>query len=71
VLSATALAPTAAEADALSTAFYVAGPEHSAEYCALHPAVAAVILCPGERRGGIVRHMFGLGDNDWLSTDIG
>ncbi len=37
VLSVTVLAPTAAEADALSTAFYVMGPEAAMDYCRHHP----------------------------------
>ncbi len=42
--SATVLAPTAAEADALATAFYIQGPQWSREYCATHAEVAAVLL---------------------------
>ena len=49
VLSATVLAPTAAEADALSTAFYVMGPEQTAAYCDQHPEIAALMFCPGTR----------------------
>ena len=59
----TVLAPTAAEADALSTAFYLLGPDAAAAYIAEHPEVGAVFveegageLAPGpalrpERRG--------------------
>ncbi|MEC9096469.1 MAG: FAD:protein FMN transferase [Planctomycetota bacterium] len=36
ILSATAFCPTAAEADALATAFYVMGPEQTAKYCQQH-----------------------------------
>ena len=38
VLSATAFCSTAAEADALATAFYVMGPKHTAEYCQQYDA---------------------------------
>jgi thiamine biosynthesis lipoprotein len=48
VLQATVLAPTAALADALSTAFCVLGPEGSREYCAAHNEMAAVLLCPSQ-----------------------
>src|SRR5262245_19661003 len=41
---ATAFAPTAAEADALATAFYVLGVEPARRYCEEHPEVAAVLL---------------------------
>jgi FAD:protein FMN transferase len=47
IASASALAPTAAEADALSTAFYVGGVELARRYCAEHPAVGAVLLPEG------------------------
>jgi thiamine biosynthesis lipoprotein len=44
VASATAIAPTAAEADALATAFYVLGSDAVRDYCAARPDVAAVVL---------------------------
>ena len=42
--SVTVLAPTAAEADALSTAFYLLGPEGSAGFLASRPDVAALFV---------------------------
>ena len=42
--SVTVLAPTAAEADALSTAFYLLGPEAAAAYVAGHPEVGVVFV---------------------------
>ncbi|MCX7701040.1 MAG: FAD:protein FMN transferase [Gemmataceae bacterium] len=50
VASATAIAPTGAEADALATAFYVLGVEKSQRYCDLHPEVGAIILPEGSDR---------------------
>ena len=50
VASVSVLAPSAAEADALSTAFYVLGPEAADEYCQAHPGISAVMLCPARRR---------------------
>lgn len=47
-LSATAIAASAAEADALSTAFFVMGPEATHRFCAAHPQYGAVLLVPGE-----------------------
>jgi thiamine biosynthesis lipoprotein len=44
--SASAIAPCAAEADALSTAFYVLGVERTREYCRAHPDVGAVLVTP-------------------------
>jgi thiamine biosynthesis lipoprotein len=46
--SASVLAPTAAEADALSTAFYVGGVELAHRYCAVHPDIGAILLPEGE-----------------------
>jgi thiamine biosynthesis lipoprotein len=47
IASATAFAPTAAEADALATAFYVLGVEPTRRYCEEHPEVGAVLLPDG------------------------
>ncbi|HLQ45044.1 MAG TPA: FAD:protein FMN transferase, partial [Planctomycetaceae bacterium] len=46
MLSVTVLAPTAAEADALSTAFFVGGVEIARRYCSNHPSVAALLIPP-------------------------
>jgi thiamine biosynthesis lipoprotein len=43
----TVLAPTAAEADALSTALFVLGSDAAREYCRTHPEIAAVVLPSG------------------------
>jgi len=47
VALATAFAPTASEADALATAFYILGVEPTRRYCETHPDVSAVILPDG------------------------
>jgi thiamine biosynthesis lipoprotein len=44
VAMATAFAPSAAEADALATAFYVLGPAGTRRYCEAHPEASAVLL---------------------------
>ena len=46
MLSVTVLAPTAAEADALSTAFFVGGVELAERYCSNHPSVSALLIPP-------------------------
>jgi thiamine biosynthesis lipoprotein len=38
------IAPTAAEADALSTALFILGPEQVREYCERHPEIGAVLV---------------------------
>ncbi len=52
--SATVLAPTAAEADALATAFFILGVEEAREYCAAHPEVGALLLPAGENAKPVV-----------------
>jgi thiamine biosynthesis lipoprotein len=48
VLSASAAAPSAADADALSTAFLVGGPGLAERYCAAHPGTLAVLVPEAE-----------------------
>jgi thiamine biosynthesis lipoprotein len=56
IASASVVAPTAALADALSTAFYVAGLPLAERYCAEHPDVGAVIL-PAESESPVVLNL--------------
>jgi thiamine biosynthesis lipoprotein len=46
--SASVLAPTAAAADALATAFFILGADRARAYCTAHPEIGAVLLPPGE-----------------------
>jgi FAD:protein FMN transferase len=48
IASASVLAPSAAEADALSTAFYVGGLELAQRYCEAHRGIAAIMLPEGD-----------------------
>ena len=71
VLSSTVLAPTAAEADALSTAFYVLGPALALEYCRHRADVAMLMLCPADGGHGSVvyqANVHGL-DLEWLAEE--
>jgi thiamine biosynthesis lipoprotein len=45
--SASVLAPTAAEADALSTAFFVMGADAARQFCRRHPGIGAVLVHSG------------------------
>jgi FAD:protein FMN transferase len=47
VASATVVAPSSAEADALSTAFFILGVETARRYCDNHPGVGALLLPDG------------------------
>lgn len=44
VASASVIAPNAAEADAISTAFFVLGPEPATQYCRPRPELSAIML---------------------------
>jgi thiamine biosynthesis lipoprotein len=54
VASVTILAPTAAEADALSTAFFVGGVEFARIYCDNHPQISAILI-PFPESGTTIR----------------
>ncbi len=69
VLSTSVLAPTAALADALSTAFYVMGPTETERYCQAHPQVAALMLVAGPRAGSVQKHFWGVPSEDWMELD--
>jgi thiamine biosynthesis lipoprotein len=64
VLSSTVIAPSAALADGLSTAFYVLGPEAAVSYCSQHPEIGAIMICPTPN-GGIEVHRAGLTEDQW------
>lgn len=69
VYTATAVAATAAEADALATAFYILGPAGASEYCASHPEVGAVLVCPRDDDPASLEfdvHTFNLHHGRWL-----
>jgi thiamine biosynthesis lipoprotein len=69
--SATVIAPSAAEADALSTAFYVMGPMETERYCNEHPQVSALLVAPAEREGDVHTFAFNLDDERWRPLDFG
>ena len=64
VLAATVVAPTAALADALSTAFYVGGLQLAEAYCRAHAEIAALLVTPGDRSGSIELHPLNLVDRN-------
>ena len=53
VLSATVLAPNAAEADALATAFFVLGVDATRAFCESRRDLAVVFVLPGTRAGTV------------------
>lgn len=62
VYSATVLAPEAALADALATAFCVMGPDATLDYCQDRPELSAVLVCPGPQGSGVQLHTVGFED---------
>ncbi len=66
-LAATALAPAAAEADALSTAFLVMDLEDILSYCRRRRGIGAVVVASGPRDGAVQVHHWGL-DEDHLEV---
>jgi thiamine biosynthesis lipoprotein len=66
-VSVTVLAPSAAEADALSTAFYLLGPDRAAEYLASHPEIGAVFVETCSDAAPPRVRILGLDDSDFVS----
>ncbi len=58
VLSATAIAPTGLDSDALSTAFFVMGVANTRAYCKAHPQVRAILVVEKEGKPTPVRINF-------------
>jgi thiamine biosynthesis lipoprotein len=65
VYSATVLAPTATWADGLATAFFVMSVEAVAEFCAAHPKIGAVLVCPGKQPSEVTIRAWGMLPSDW------
>jgi len=64
VLSATVLAPTAAAADALATAFFVLGVDQAAEFCHTHPELSAVLVTAAAQGPGVEVRPVGLAEGE-------
>jgi FAD:protein FMN transferase len=67
--SVTVLAPTAAIADALSTAFYLLGPDAARSYTADHPEIGVVMVLQGPSGSLPQLLAFGLGDSDFVPAN--
>jgi thiamine biosynthesis lipoprotein len=63
-LAVTVLAPTAAQADALSTAFFVLGREGVDRYCEAHPEIGALLVEPRSTAPGYEVHVLGAAQGD-------
>ena len=69
VLSTTVLAPRAAIADALSTAFYVMGVNEIRQYCESHSEIGALVICAGKRSGVVEIREFGMDQTTWSQLE--
>lgn len=73
--SASVIAPTAAEADALSTAAYVLGVEGTRELCQRRPELRALLIAPDESCDngpeGVAVHAFNLPEEAWRPRERG
>jgi thiamine biosynthesis lipoprotein len=65
IASASAIAPTAAQADALATAFFVLGIDKTRLYCQTHSGIGAILLPEGEFSVPVV---FGLRPEEWAAA---
>src|SRR6185437_7627346 len=65
VFSATVVAPTAAEADALSTAFYAMGVEKTLAFCQHRPEIGVVLIYPSPTGSKVLVESANLAAEDW------
>ncbi|MEK6269884.1 MAG: FAD:protein FMN transferase [Planctomycetales bacterium] len=64
VLSATVLHPSAAWADAISTAFFVMGPQEAMKCCKKYPETSAILVLPGRGTASVEIQTYGLDSED-------
>lgn len=69
VLSVTVLAPTAAAADALSTAFFVMGLEKTREYCDTYTDIGVLLIPPPKQGRRLQVHTFNLPEQTLFLND--
>jgi thiamine biosynthesis lipoprotein len=68
VLSATVIAPSAEQADALSTALYVMGIDAACSFCERHPDIWALLVTQGSRAAELELHPLNLPEERWHKT---
>jgi thiamine biosynthesis lipoprotein len=68
--SVTVLAPSAAIADALSTAFYLLGPAAAATYIEAHPEISAVFVERGPDDSAPRLSLLGLSEHDFVAEAV-
>ena len=68
-LSSTVIAESAADCDALATAFFVMKPEEVAQFCEQHSQFKALLVLPGKVSGEISVETFNMSPQDWKLMD--
>lgn len=68
VISTTVLAPTASEADALATAFYILGADQAVAWCKERPGIGMLMFVPAKTRQGVELVTAGVTEQDWRLT---
>ena len=70
LLSATVLAPTAALADGLATAFFVMTINEVKEYCSAHPSIGALLVLPLHDGANCALQAFGMTEQDYTISNL-
>ncbi len=65
LLSASVIAPDAATADAVATAFYVLGVRDAVEVCQQLPEISAILIARGHRAGEVQVHALNMSSIEW------
>ena len=68
-LSSTVIAESAADCDALATAFFVMQPEEVARFCQDHREYKSLLVLPGKSPGSIHIESFNMGPQEWRRLD--
>ncbi|MDR0610349.1 MAG: FAD:protein FMN transferase [Planctomycetaceae bacterium] len=69
VISVTVIAPTATQAELLSTAFFILGAEQTEEYCKKYSGIAALMTIPIPQKAGFEIRSFGFDKEQIRFTD--
>jgi thiamine biosynthesis lipoprotein len=67
--SVTVLAPSAALADAVSTAFYLLGPDAAADFVAANPEFGAIFVERSDQAAGAGIRLIGLSEHDFVPSE--
>lgn len=66
MMSCTVICASGAVADSLATAFFVMGPDLTREFCAVHPAIAAILIYQDSKTGKQTLETCNVQEGNWL-----